>query len=224
MKEKELIYKITKEFPDIRFKTTKIVNNGCDHTIIIIDNKYIFRFPKTKQYQKKIKIEMNFLNKFNTSIQIPKYEFISKDKSFGGYKIIIGKRLTKTKFQRLTKSNQKKLAKNIGIFLSDLHALNPKKTGLKKEWSIKQQSIEFHKRKRKIYSVLSQKEKLFVKKFIKIWSKLKVPKKYVPIHFDLTGDHILINNQSIGGIIDFGDAALGDPASDFAWFWTYNFK
>ena len=79
----------------------------------------------------------------------------------------------------------------------------------------------WHKRKRKVYSALSEKEKIFVRQFVKEWSNLKVPKKLKPIHFDLTGDHILINKQSLGGIIDFGDSAIADPASDFAWLWTY---
>ena len=38
------------------------------------------------------------------------------------------------------------------------------------------------------------------------------------IHADFTHHHILFNkhNKSISGVIDFGDAQIGDPAFDFA--------
>ena len=43
------------------------------------------------------------------------------------------------------------------------------------------------------------------------------------IHGDLTEDHILLDPRrgSIAGVIDFADAAIGDPAQDFAFLWSY---
>ncbi|GAB0101213.1 hypothetical protein JMUB6875_01770 [Nocardia sp. JMUB6875] len=37
------------------------------------------------------------------------------------------------------------------------------------------------------------------------------------VHADLGPDHVLAENGRVSGIIDFGDAHLGDPAIDFAW-------
>ena len=39
------------------------------------------------------------------------------------------------------------------------------------------------------------------------------------IHADIEFDHILCHGTKFGGIIDFGDVAIGDPAFDFGFFW-----
>ncbi len=224
--KKELIGKINGEFPGLKFSQIKLINCGFDHMVLLLDNKYIFRFPKDQHYKRKIKIEMSLLNKLKnkTDVAIPHYEFVPPDGSFGGYKVIPGKRLTKTVFNRLNEKSQKQLAKKLSDFLTALHTFplaTAKQAGLIQGWTIADRIKEFHKRKKYIYLPLASKEKNFVRNFIKKWAVLPVPKKLALIHFDLVGDHILIDGENLGGIIDFGDSALGDPANDFAWLWVY---
>lgn len=229
MSRKELIIKIEEEFPKLKFREAKLITCGFNHIVLMLDNKYIFRFPKDKYYKKKIKTEMTLLDKLKDKIKVavPDYQYFPKDRSFGGYKLIPGKRLTKTAFNKLDNKSQKNLAVELGIFLAALHKL-PLKTakyvGLVQEWTIADRIKEFHKRKKHVYSPLSVKEKAFVNNFIKKWGSLITPKDLSVIHFDFTGDHIFINKNQLAGIIDFGDSALGDPANDFAWLWTYGQK
>lgn len=226
MNKYELIKKIKEHFPKLRFKESKLITCGFDHVILVLDNKYIFRFPKDNHYKKKIKIEMDLLGqlKSKTKVAIPNYQFVPKDKTFGGYKLIPGKRLTKTAFNRLNKKPQKKIAVQIGNFLTALHKFSLKKAkriGLIHAWTIADRIKEFYKRKKYVYFPLSTKEKTYVQNFIKKWASLSVPKNLSVIHDDFIGDHILINKEKLGGVIDFGDSALGDPANDFAWLWIY---
>ncbi|MFF2083387.1 phosphotransferase [Nocardia sp. NPDC058176] len=37
------------------------------------------------------------------------------------------------------------------------------------------------------------------------------------VHGDLGPEHVLVNDGSVAGVIDFGDMHLGDPANDLAW-------
>lgn len=39
--------------------------------------------------------------------------------------------------------------------------------------------------------------------------------KPVLLHADLSRDHILVENQAVAGVLDFGDANLGDADDDF---------
>lgn len=229
MNKSDLLKKIKHEFPQLKFSQSKLNTYGFDHAVLILDNKYIFRFPKDKYYKKKIKIEIKLLDnlKNKTNVAIPNYEFVPKDKSFGGYKLIPGRILTKTAFNKLNKQAKKRLAKNLGNFLTVLHTFpvtTAKRIGLVSEWTIKDRIKDFNKRKKAVYSALTPKEKNLVRHFIKKWATLSVPKKFSVIHFDLTGDHILIHKNRLNGIIDFGDSALGDPANDFAWLWIYGDK
>ena len=43
------------------------------------------------------------------------------------------------------------------------------------------------------------------------------------IHGDLTDDHILFDpvRRRLSGVIDFADMAIGDPAQDFSFLWSY---
>jgi macrolide phosphotransferase len=38
-----------------------------------------------------------------------------------------------------------------------------------------------------------------------------------PVHGDLAGDHVLVDENSISGLIDWGEACVADPADDLAW-------
>ena len=91
MNKNKLIQEIKEHFPKLKFKESKLITCGFDHVVLMLDDKYIFRFPKDKYYKKKIKIEMNLLNvlKSKTKVAVPDYQFVPKDKSFGGYKLII---------------------------------------------------------------------------------------------------------------------------------------
>lgn len=220
----ELLMRIHLEFPNLKFFKAKVNNKGWDHTIIILDNKYVFRFPKNKSYIKKIRTEMLFLNSLrDMPIKVPNYLFISKDKSFGGYQLISGKELTKTRFQKLNNKQKKVIANQLGRFLTSLHNFpinTAKEIGLKYEWSLEEEKKEYNKRKKAIFSALNYKEKKFVKNFVKHYFSMKVPSKLCVIHHDFSDNHILIHKEKVNGVIDFGDSSLGDPAKDFSCLWN----
>ncbi len=61
-------------------------------------------------------------------------------------------------------------------------------------------------------------EKYFTKAIAQINT---IPFEKTLIHADLCTNNVLVNFQqrSLGGVIDFGDLCLGDPAADFAGFY-----
>ncbi|HLC52132.1 MAG TPA: aminoglycoside phosphotransferase family protein [Candidatus Nanoarchaeia archaeon] len=230
MIKKELIQKIKKDFPKLKVSNSKFVTCGFDHLILILDDKYIFRFPRGEKYKKRIRKEIAFLKIFKkiTPIPVPNYSFISKETNFGGYKLIKGKEFSTSIFRKLIKEQKVSTSKDISLFLSALHTFSleeAKKLGFRRvEWGIKKMGIQFKKRKNVIFSVLSQKEKKIVLKIYKEFLELPQFPQKVLTHNDLSDDHIFINNGKIVGIIDFADASLGDPALDFSWFWNLGKK
>jgi len=227
--EDQFLNKIKQEFPKLNISHHKIIDKGWDYILININNKYLFRFPRDKKYPKEhILIEMLLLKELNkiSNIKLPNYEFISKNKDFGGYKIINGKEFNLRIFKNLNNKKRVEIAKQLANFLSILHnfPLNKaKELGFKKpdwHWNIKKGVKEFMKRKETIFSAhLSEKEKWFIENYYKELLSLSILKKTVLLHGDISSDHILFNKNKIVGIIDFGDSNLGDPAVDFAYFW-----
>lgn len=226
MEKRLLLNKIHKEFPELKWK--KAVHNvqGWDHYVIILDNKYVFRFPRTKHYLKILENEILLLKylKEKIIISIPQYIYIAKDKSFAGYLLIEGEQMKKKVFNLLPKNSKEIVAKEIANFLSVLHKTpnkiakkySSKKVNTKKLY--KELVIDVNKY---VIHKFSKKNQVLVNNFLEDFKKyLKFPNK-VFTHNDLYSSHILINKKKISGIIDFADRRIDDPARDFAELWDY---
>ncbi|MFA6076465.1 MAG: phosphotransferase [Candidatus Paceibacterota bacterium] len=125
MEKRKLLSKISQEFPNLKWKNAEHNTEGWDHYVIILDNKYVFRFPRTKQYLKVLKNEVFLLEylKNKVKIPIPQYAYIAKDKSFAGYSLIPGTQLRKKVFESVSEKTKHALAKQIADFLSSLHKI-----------------------------------------------------------------------------------------------------
>lgn len=224
MKKSDLIRKIKKEFPDLKWKTARHNVEGWDHYAIILDDKYVFRFPRgnDKKYMPIFKKEipmMDYLQK-RLTLPVPKYTFVARDKSFAGYEMIKGLQLTKKRLDKLPKRTKKLIARQLADFLSSLHAI-PLKTA--KKLNVRQVDVRksHHdtagKTRKFIIPRVSRKDALLIEAFLKEFkSCLKFP-HMVFTHADIYHAHILLapNKKGLSGVIDFSDRAIDDPAIDF---------
>ncbi len=231
IKKRKFLSKIHKEFPDLRWKNAEHNVEGWDHYVIILDDKYVFRFPRAKKYLKKLKNEILLLKylKDKVEVSIPEYTYIAKDKSFAGYSLIPGIQLKRKVFKTIPNKTRNLLAKQIADFLSSLHKTSHK---VAKQYGVK--SIKTQKQYRElvvntskyIFPRISKKEQLLINDYLKEFKNyLKFPKK-VFTHNDFYSKHILLgkNKKYISGIIDFSDRKIDDPARDFSELWDYGEK
>ncbi len=231
MGKRKLLSKIRKEFPSLKWKKAEHNIEGWDHFVIILDNKYVFRFPRTKQYLKALKNEILLLEylKDKVNILIPQYAYIAKDKSFAGYSLIPGTQLRKKVFKLVSNKAKHTLAKQIADFLSSLHKISQKdveKYGVKIVNTQKQYKELIINTNKYIFPRVSKKDQLLINNYLKEFKNyLKFPKK-VLAHNDLYSKHILLgeNKKHISGIIDFSDRKIDDPARDFTEMWDYGEK
>lgn len=227
------LFRIKEEFPKIKWKKHRYLTHGWDHVIIILDDKVVFRTPKSvpKDLQDEFFDEIKLLNylKKKVRVGIPEYVYISKDKSIAGYKLLAGRELKPSEFKRLSNSGKETIAKQLAGFITALH-VTPKS-------SIKNYNVRIENDQKR-YGELVQNIKKFLfprlsKKDIQIieqyFNELKaaLSHKYpnVLIHNDLTWEHILWDKKKRQiNIIDFSDRAFGDPAADFAGLLEYGQK
>ncbi|MBI2666503.1 aminoglycoside phosphotransferase family protein [Candidatus Woesearchaeota archaeon] len=226
--KKEYLQKISNEFPKLKIYSSRLFTHGSDHDVVFINDSMVFRFPKSKKYVQTFKREIKFLSSFSkmTQVSVPRYTFVAKNYLFGGYKKKEGHWLTKNLYGNLDSFTQEVIARQLAHFLTLLHHFplrEARKMGFSEEWPISKQIRAYQKRKKEIFSVLSEKEKIFVEKFIEGYAHISVPRLAL-LHYDLSKDHILVKDGRVEGIIDFGDSALGDPAADFAWLWELGEK
>lgn len=223
--------KIRTEFPRLKWKTAKHITEGMDHYVLLLDSKYIFRFPRHKQYAVALYDETVFLDyliKLKLGIQIPKYNFVAKDKSFAGYQIIPGTQLTKKVFNSLSDSQKKLIAKQLSLFLSILHRV-PIRTAKKYKVEVYKTPDHYKKLKGNInkylLSRLSKPENELIKDYLKEFGQNVAYPTPCLVHLDLWSNHLILGkNKKLNGIIDFSDRSISDPAFDFAELWIYGRK
>lgn len=233
MKTELFLKRIRREFPEIKWKRYRCLAQGWDHSVVMLDEKIVFRAPKPegkeyKQYISRFKNEIRLLRylKKKVNVGIPEYEYVSKDKSFAGYNLLEGKELTLQVFCKLSASEKMIAAKRLADFITVIHEVPKsviKKYCVKKENQRKLFDDFARDTKKLLFPRLRKKDVRLIEEHIRQLD-VALNQKYpsVLIHNDLTSEHILWDskNRQIN-IIDFGDRAFGDPASDFAGLMEY---
>jgi aminoglycoside phosphotransferase (APT) family kinase protein len=132
--------------------------------------------------------------------------------------------MTSAVFAAMPSFDQRKVLSSLASFLSMLHAL-PAETiaqpdsAIARTWSGAQFAALYRNTRRaEIARTVSAKT---LARFDAFHDALATLQPGVPrlAHDDLSDDHILVDGSRLSGIIDFSDAAFGDPSIDFAWFW-----
>lgn len=222
----QLTGKIRQEFPDLSFSEAQLVEEGLDNWVVILDDKWVFRFVRSEEYIKPFSREAWLLEEIRNKlpIEVPEYEYVSKEKDFGGYKMLKGDELSTEALKSLPEETKGKIAQELGEFLSALHSLPQEPAAKDHDWrSPNYFSERYYQRRHAVFADnappgLLEKLDKFFEEFVKI----KYPQEKV-VHTELWTRHILLSEgkTNISGIIDFGEMAVGDPACDFAGLWAY---
>ncbi len=221
--------KIESEFPDLKYSSAKLVTHGWDNNIIILDDAFVFRFPKNDEYLKKFKIEVNLIKYLEdkVNIPIPSYRYLAHDKSFGGYPLIPGEVLKPEIFQIQTDAIKEQMAIDLANFLTITHQ-TPKEVidelrVMSGSWNRPHVERLYANIKEKIYPILSEEEVRWIEYQFQKYFSLKGKPQLMLVHKDLHGDNILFSQKDgkISGILDFADAEYGDSALDFSEFLDY---
>lgn len=224
----DIINSIKEHYPNLDLKNIQVNNEGWDHDIVIVNNYWVFRFPKTKDTRNKMVIEEHLLKKLKivrTQISLPDYKVIKNNKGipiFGLYKYLSGLPISDITCKQPLKSETN--AKLIADFLSSLHNLDYypyKKLGLDCTYN-KNYWLNFYKKiERTLFKFVTQWQQEDIKNLFDDFFNNNIYTLYTPsiIHGDLTDSNVLIEQSRVSGIIDFTDTQIFDPAFDFAGFY-----
>lgn len=196
----------------------KDCSHGIEQVVKIVKtqkNKYIIKFPH-KGKELMIYRENFVCNILKTGF-LPK--IILKDKTFLIESFIAGKELNKVKKQG------PKFYKELGKAIKEIHAIKMSGFGeLQNNGKGKQSTpIKHIEYVFKQNSPLLSKIKSFDKKLLKqtknfIYKNINLfdQKNPVLLHFDLIAGNIMVKNNKLAGIIDFGDTSCGPKEYDLA--------
>lgn len=222
-----LIKIIQKDYPVLKIKSFKTINNGWDNFVIEINNKFIFRFPKRdelKRFQTEIKVLDYLQGKIN--LKIPKIIFIGKKYRYTGYEKIIGNSLDIKTYNKLNKIQKEKLVFDIANFFKEIHSVIPiekaESLGVQKE-NMPQYAKDIKSRICKY--ILDPKILQFISKTLKEYKDiLQVKFENGFLFADLHEDNMAFDskNKKLNGVFDFGDICIGEINREFNYLYRFN--
>jgi aminoglycoside 2''-phosphotransferase len=209
--------------PELEIQNFEINQEGLINDVAIVNKKLVFRFAKTEKYAKILDDEMKILDIIRSRIGVEVPTPIYRNQDSVVYPFLDGQPFLREILLRLPKDVQVRTAEQLGKFLYGLHTSGI--TGL--DWDIpptlapvtQERWLDIRQRvKEKIYPLLLKHQVQWAENLFD--SVLSKPDSFnyrqALIHGDLAPYHILFDAEKdkITGVIDFGVAGIGDPASD----------
>jgi aminoglycoside 2''-phosphotransferase len=209
--------------PDLEIEQFDINDEGLMNDVVIVNEEYVFRFAKTEQGAADLRREKRVLELIRPTIgvRIPTPEYLGKDCMV--YPFIEGVPLLLDSIKRWDEITRARMAESLGCFLFNLHTTDISQTKPELHATLAPVTRErwlkiYDGIKKTVYPLLWKHRiqwaegvfdgMLNNERFFEYSSAL--------IHGDLRQYHVLTDSEGrqITGVIDFGVAGIGDPASD----------
>ena len=182
------------------------IDVGYDFEVVIVDNNWVFRFPRRSAVAEALEVEIALLPALAAAlpVEVPVFEHISRSPLFVGYRLIRGEPLVDED------------ADGVRAFLEALHAHDPSDLPVeRRDWieAYRRQCGEFERR------VLPLLDPDLRRRARRLFGEAETLVGFEPalLHADLGPDHLLVREGRLAGVIDWGDTRVGDPALDYAW-------
>jgi aminoglycoside 2''-phosphotransferase len=218
-----LLQRVRAIMPDLKIEQIERNHEGTINDILIVNRNLVFRFARAEKYIPLLQAELKILDlvRPHLGLSVPTPVYTSSDCIV--YPLLGGQTLSRKLVLGFDESVRNDLAAQIGAFLYRLHNLEisdldweipPTRARVKRSsWLEVKESV-----KARLYPLLQNYQIEWVEDLLN--TALEDPDffEYKPalIHGDLASYHFLFDEQEhkITGVIDFGMAGIGDPASD----------
>ncbi|PIE95733.1 aminoglycoside phosphotransferase family protein [Bacillus fungorum] len=222
---------IKEALPNLSIHSYKQNEEGWDNVAVIVNDELLFRFPRKQEYAMRIPLEKELCALLSYSlheIEVPKYHLLYKKETdtiplCSYYTLIHGEPLKIKIVTTLEKQELQSLITQLASFLAALHSIpltRVKALGFPIEKTLTYWKELQTKLNQYVTNSLTSFQKLSLNRLFENFFTCIDTSTFqnTIIHADFTHHHILFNkqNKNISGIIDFGDAQIGDPAFDFA--------
>ncbi len=219
-------------FPDIVIVTVSLNSEGQFNDGLIVNEEVIFRFPKIRQSLEMMHVEYAILRSIQgcTELAIPNpiishMETDVLGEAFIGYRLIPGKPFWRETFLALKdEDTMRRIVSQIATFLKQLHSIPAarlNKAPLQRRESREEWTDLFIRFRTKLFPHLDDSEQVRVTNNFARFLADSDNFAYQPVlrHGDFGTVNLLFDHgkKTLSGVIDFGNAGLGDPALDIAY-------
>jgi aminoglycoside phosphotransferase (APT) family kinase protein len=218
---------IREQFPELELHSLRLLGEGWDNTVWLVDDEWVFRFPRRSVVIQGIENEMRLLPRLAPllPLPIPVPTFLGRPSDafawpFYGCPLLPGRELADAE---LDDEERLGLARPLGEFLKALHAVEMDP----------ELPVDPFGRANMSVRVPRAREFLAEVKTLGLWNPpslvdevltaaeaLPVPEPTVIAHGDLHLRHLLLGERAEpAGVIDWIDVSRNDPCVDLVLFW-----
>lgn len=182
------------------------LDDGWDFKVLVVDDTWVVRWPRHRLAVEEIGQEVELLPVLAPllPVDVPQFEYVSRDPWLVTYRFIHGQPLVDED------------PEGVRGFLDALHAVDVDDVPAQRPaWleTYRRQADEF---RRVVLPLLDLDERPRGEALL---AEVETLTGFRPAltHSDLGPTHLLVHDGRLAGVIDWGDARVGDPAIDYAW-------
>ena len=187
-------------------RTVLELDHGYDFEVAIVDDDWVFRFPRRAAVEEALEVEIALLPSLASAlpVAVPSFEYVSRQPFFVGYRLIRGEPLVDED------------PDGVRAFLDALHAVDPAGLPVERPDWVEAYREQCGKFEDLVFPLLDEDLRPQAKR---LFGEAETLVDFEPalLHADLGPEHLLVRDGRLAGVIDWGDARVGDPALDYAW-------
>ncbi len=182
------------------------LDDGWDFKVLVVADDWVVRWPRHRLAVEEIEKEVELLPVLAPllPVEVPRFEYVSREPWLVAYRLIRGEPLVDED------------PDGVRAFLNALHDVDlDDMPGPRPDWleTYREQANEF---RRVVLPLLDPDERARGEELL---AEAETVTGFEPVvtHSDLGPMHLLVHDGRLAGVIDWGDARVGDPAIDYAW-------
>lgn len=208
---------LERRWPELAVETFEPITGGWDCFTYLVNGEWVFQFPRLAGSEERLRQQLVLLPELarEVSSAVPVPEFMSTDPLCMGYRRIAGEPMS-VRVDGIW-------PERLGRFLYELHLTPPEFVGMR---AVSAEAVRDEHRRgftalgADVLPLLSIGERAAAERMLSTFLEDDVNFRFATCltHGDIGPEHVLVNpSGDLAGVIDWGDAAVGDPVSDFAW-------
>lgn len=224
----QYVAQIQADFPALDIISARLNRDGMVNDVVIVNDDLVFRFAKSSDGRALLAYEAQVLEVIGRHVSVPVPCITHRTDAYVHYRFVTGTPLYRHLLLRYDPQVQNRLAHDLAAFLLQLHTIRlvemPTRPGAGAQAAVSRRAL-YEQRlaalEKDVFPILWADQIAWIYDlYAPILDGSVDLDAYTPllIHRDLAAYHILHGTQSgrLAGVIDFGTAGAGDPASDWA--------
>jgi len=217
---------IARQFPEVRMGALRLLGEGWDNTVWLVDERWVFRFPRRTVAIPGVEREMAMLRRIAplVPLPIPEPAFVGRPDEefpwpFFGAPYIAGRELLV-----LDHSARTGLGRPLAEFLRALHSVSVDDELPDDPMGRADMAVRVPKAEEQVAELEGEglwRRPASVDRLFDAAVDLPRPEPTAIVHGDLHFRHLLVDDHDrLAGVIDWGDISRGDPAVDLSVLWS----